>query len=319
MSGRVVVTGGAGFLGSHLCEALVARGDRVVAVDDLSSGEVSNVAALAENPAFELVIANVSEAIPVEGPVDAVLHFASAASPPDYLARPLETLAVGSEGTRHALALAAAHGARFLLASTSEVYGDPAVHPQPETYWGNVNPVGPRSVYDEAKRFAEALTMATHRTRGVDVGIVRIFNTYGPRLRPGDGRVVSNFLVQAIDGRPLTVYGDGSQTRSLCYVADEVAGILALLDSGLTGPVNIGNPNELTVLELAHAVLALTGSSSTIVHEALPTDDPTRRRPDITVARRELGWEPVVALEEGLRRTVEFFTSGTPQGAGGRP
>jgi dTDP-glucose 4,6-dehydratase len=319
VSGRVVVTGGAGFLGSHLCEALVARGDRVVAVDDLSSGEVSNVAALAENPAFELVIANVSEAIPVEGPVDAVLHFASAASPPDYLARPLETLAVGSEGTRHALALAAAHGARFLLASTSEVYGDPAVHPQPETYWGNVNPVGPRSVYDEAKRFAEALTMATHRTRGVDVGIVRIFNTYGPRLRPGDGRVVSNFLVQAIDGRPLTVYGDGSQTRSLCYVADEVAGILALLDSGLTGPVNIGNPNELTVLELAHAVLALTGSSSTIVHEALPTDDPTRRRPDITVARRELGWEPVVALEEGLRRTVEFFTSGTPQGAGGRP
>ncbi len=319
MSGRVVVTGGAGFLGSHLCEALVARGDRVVAVDDLSSGEVSNVAALAENPAFELVIANVSDAIPVEGPVDAVLHFASAASPPDYLARPLETLAVGSEGTRHALALAAAHGARFLLASTSEVYGDPAVHPQPETYWGNVNPVGPRSVYDEAKRFAEALTMATHRTRGVDVGIVRIFNTYGPRLRPGDGRVVSNFLVQAIDGRPLTVYGDGSQTRSLCYVADEVAGILALLDSGLTGPVNIGNPNELTVLELAHAVLALTGSSSTIVHEALPTDDPTRRRPDITVARRELGWEPVVALEEGLRRTVEFFTSGTPQGAGGRP
>jgi dTDP-glucose 4,6-dehydratase len=193
------------------------------------------------------------------------------------------------------------------------------VHPQPETYWGNVNPVGPRSVYDEAKRFAEALTMATHRTKGVDVGIVRIFNTYGPRLRPGDGRVVSNFLVQAIDGRPLTVYGDGSQTRSLCYVADEVAGILALLDSGLTGPVNIGNPNELTVLELAHAVLALTGSSSTIVHEPLPTDDPTRRRPDITVARRELGWKPVVALEDGLRRTVEFFASGTPQGAGGRP
>jgi dTDP-glucose 4,6-dehydratase len=319
VSGRVVVTGGAGFLGSHLCEALVARGDQVVAVDDLSSGEVSNVAALAENPAFELVIANVSEAVPVEGPVDAVMHFASAASPPDYLARPLETLAVGSEGTRQALALAAAHGARFLLASTSEVYGDPVVHPQPETYWGNVNPVGPRSVYDEAKRFAEALTMATHRTRGVDVGIVRIFNTYGPRLRPGDGRVVSNFLVQAIDGRPLTVYGDGSQTRSLCYVSDEVAGILALLDSGLTGPVNIGNPNELTVLELAHAVLALTGSSSTIVNEPLPTDDPTRRRPDIALARRELGWEPVVALEEGLRRTLEFFTSGTPQGAGGRP
>ncbi len=316
---RVVVTGGAGFLGSHLCDALVARGERVVAVDDLSSGEVDNVAGLADNPRFELVIADVSKGIPVDGPVDAVMHFASAASPPDYLARPLETLAVGSEGTRHALALAAAHGARFLLASTSEIYGDPVVHPQPETYWGNVNPVGPRSVYDEAKRFAEALTMATHRTSGVDVGIVRIFNTYGPRLRPGDGRVVSNFLVQAIEGRPLTVYGDGSQTRSLCFVADEVAGIVALLDSSLTGPVNIGNPTELTVLGLAHAVLALTGSSSTIVHEPLPTDDPTRRRPDITVARRELGWEPVVALEEGLRRTVEFFASGTPQRPGARP
>jgi dTDP-glucose 4,6-dehydratase len=316
---RVVVTGGAGFLGSHLCEALVARGERVVAVDDLSSGEVDNVASLSDNPAFELVIADVSAGIPVDGPVDAVMHFASPASPPDYLARPLETLAVGSEGTRHSLALAATHGARFLLASTSEVYGDPLVHPQPETYWGNVNPVGPRSVYDEAKRFAEALTMATHRTTGIDVGIVRIFNTYGPRLRPGDGRVVSNFLVQALEGRPLTVYGDGSQTRSLCFVADEVAGILALLDSSLSGPVNIGNPNELTVLELAHAVLALTGSSSPIVNEPLPTDDPSRRRPDITVARRELGWEPVVALEEGLRRTAEFFASGTPQRSGRRP
>jgi dTDP-glucose 4,6-dehydratase len=214
---------------------------------------------------------------------------------------------VGSEGTRHALTLAAAHGARFVLASTSEVYGDPLVHPQPETYWGNVNPVGLRSVYDEAKRFAEALTMAWHRARGVDTGIVRIFNTYGPRLRPGDGRVVSNFLAQAIEGRDLTVYGDGSQTRSLCFVDDEVAGILALLDSDLIGPVNIGNPDELTVLDLAHAVLDLTGSSSTIVHSPLPTDDPMRRRPDIAVARRELGWEPVVGLEEGLRRTAEFF------------
>ncbi len=315
----MVVTGGAGFLGSHLCEALVARGDRVVAVDDLSTGVADNVESLVANPAFELVVADVSEGVPVEGPVDAVMHFASPASPPDYLARPLETLAVGSEGTRHALALAAAHGARFILASTSEVYGDPVVHPQPETYWGNVNPVGPRSVYDEAKRFAEALTMATHRAKGLDVGILRIFNTYGPRLRPGDGRVVSNFLVQAIEGRPLTVYGDGSQTRSLCFVEDEVAGILALLDSGLTGPVNIGNPDELTVLELAHAVLALTGSSSTVVYEPLPTDDPTRRRPDITLARRELGWEPVVTLEEGLRRTAEFFTSGAPTRAGGRP
>ena len=316
---RVVVTGGAGFLGSHLCEALVARGDRVVAVDDLSTGVRANVGALADVPGFDLVVADVAEGIPVEGPVDAVLHFASAASPPDYLARPLQTLAVGSEGTRHVLALAAAHGARFVLASTSEVYGDPEVHPQSETYWGHVNPVGPRSVYDEAKRFAEALTMATHRARGVDVGIVRIFNTYGPRLRPGDGRVVSNFLVQALEGRPLTVYGDGSQTRSLCFVDDEVAGILALLDSGLTGPLNIGNPAELSVLELAHAVLGLTGSSSTITHEPLPTDDPTRRCPDIALARRELGWEPVVALEEGLRRTAEFFTAGARQGAEGRP
>jgi dTDP-glucose 4,6-dehydratase len=297
----------------------VARGDRVVAVDDLSTGVADNLRSLSADSGFELVVADVSEGLAVDGDVDAVLHFASPASPPDYLARPLETLAVGSEGTRHALALAAAHEARFILASTSEVYGDPVVHPQPESYWGNVNPVGPRSVYDEAKRFAEALTMATHRAKGLDVGIVRIFNTYGPRLRPGDGRVVSNFLVQALEGRPLTVYGDGSQTRSLCFVEDEVAGILALLDSTLTGPVNIGNPNELTILELAHAVLGLTGSASEIVYEPLPIDDPTRRRPDIALARRELGWEPVVALEEGLRRTAEFFTSGTPQGAGGRP
>ena len=304
---RVVVTGGAGFLGSHLCEALVARGDRVVAVDDLSSGATDNLAAVVDHDGFELVVADVSQGLPVDGPVDAVLHFASPASPPDYLARPIETLMVGSEGTRHALTLAAAHGARFVLASTSEVYGDPLVHPQPETYWGNVNPVGLRSVYDEAKRFAEALTMAWHRARSVDTGIVRIFNTYGPRLRPGDGRVVSNFLAQAIEGRDLTVYGDGSQTRSLCFVDDEVAGILALLDSDLIGPVNIGNPDELTVLDLAHAVLDLTGSSSTIVHSPLPTDDPMRRRPDIAVARRELGWEPVVGLEEGLRRTAEFF------------
>ena len=312
----MAVTGGAGFLGSHLCETLVARGDQVIAVDDLSTGAADNVASLAENPSFELVVADVSEGVPVDGPLDAVLHFASPASPPDYLARPLETLAVGSEGTRHALDLAAEHDARFVLASTSEVYGDPLVHPQPESYWGNVNPVGPRSVYDEAKRFAEALTMATHRATGVDVGIVRIFNTYGPRLRPGDGRVVSNFLTQAIEGRPLTVYGDGSQTRSLCFVDDEVAGILALLDSEVTGPVNIGNPDELTVLELARAVLALTGSASTIVYEPLPTDDPTRRRPDIALARRTLGWEPVVPLDEGLRRTAAFFAPGGRHGAG---
>jgi dTDP-glucose 4,6-dehydratase len=307
---RVVVTGGAGFLGSHLCDALVARGDRVVCVDDLSTGSAQNVAGHEGHPSFELIVSDVSVAYDVDGPVDAVLHFASPASPPDYLARPLETLAVGSEGTRHGLALAKNHGARFLLASTSEVYGDPEVHPQIETYWGNVNPVGPRSVYDEAKRFAEALTMAWHRTHGIDVGIVRIFNTYGPRLRPGDGRVVSNFLTQAIEGRPLTVYGDGSQTRSLCFVSDEVAGILALLDSGVTGPVNIGNPDEHTVLDLARTVLEVTGSSSEIIHSPLPVDDPTRRRPDISVARRDLGWEPVVDLHDGLRRTASFFSGG---------
>jgi dTDP-glucose 4,6-dehydratase len=296
-------------LGSHLCEAFIARGDRVVCVDDLSSGSVANLSALVGNPAFEFLEADVSKDLVLPGPVHAVLHFASAASPPDYLERPLETLAVGSAGTRNALELAALHGARMLLASTSEVYGDPLVHPQPETYWGNVNPVGPRSVYDEAKRFAEALTMAWHRARGADVGIVRIFNTSGPRLRAGDGRVVSNLLVQALEGRPLTVYGDGSQTRSLCFVEDEVAGILALLDSGLTGPMNIGNPDEHTVLELAHVVLELTGSSSPIVHEPLPTDDPTRRRPDITMARSQLGWEPKVPLAEGLRQTADYFLS----------
>jgi dTDP-glucose 4,6-dehydratase len=307
---RVVVTGGAGFLGSHLCDALVGRGDQVVCVDDLSTGSIDNVSGLEGHPSFELVVSDVSVAVEVDGPVDAVLHLASPASPPDYLARPLETLAVGSEGTRHALELAKNHDARFLLASTSEVYGDPEVHPQTESYWGNVNPIGPRSVYDEAKRFAEALTMAWHRTLGIDVGIVRIFNTYGPRLRPGDGRVVSNFLTQALEGRALTVYGDGSQTRSLCFVSDEVAGILALLDSKVTGPVNIGNPDEHTVLDLARTVLEVTGSSSEIVHAPLPVDDPTRRRPDISVARRELAWEPVVDLEDGLRRTADFFSAG---------
>jgi dTDP-glucose 4,6-dehydratase len=307
----VIVTGGAGFVGSHLCDALVARGDSVVAVDDLSTGIQSNLDGVRSHPRFELVDADVSAAVPVVGPVDAVMHFASPASPADYLQRPLETLAVGSEGTRRALELATRNGARFVLASTSEVYGDPLMHPQPETYWGNVNPVGARSVYDEAKRFAEALTMAWRREHGTDVGIVRIFNTYGPRLRAGDGRVVSNFLVQAITGRPLTVYGDGSHTRSLCYVDDQVAGILALLDSNLTGPVNIGNPEELTVLELAHLVLELTGSASTISHGPLPSDDPAHRCPDITLARRDLAWEPTVSLVDGLQRTAEFFrTSG---------
>jgi dTDP-glucose 4,6-dehydratase len=304
---RVVVTGGAGFLGSHLCDELIRRGEEVVCVDDLSTGRRANVAGLLGCQGFTLVEADVSSSLPVPGPVDAVLHLASAASPVDYLRRPLETLAAGSEGTRRGLELAAAWGARFLLASTSEVYGDSAVHPQPERYWGNVNPVGPRSVYDEAKRFAEALTMAWQRLGRAEVRIARIFNTYGPRLRPGDGRVVSNFIAQALTGRELTVYGDGLQTRSLCYVDDEVKGLLALLDSDLVGPVNVGNPDEHTVLELAEKIVELCGSRSPITHHPLPVDDPTRRCPDISRAREELGWEPVVLLEDGLSRTIEWM------------
>jgi dTDP-glucose 4,6-dehydratase len=306
---RVVVAGGAGFLGSHVCERLVGRGDEVVCVDDLSTGSTANVAHLLGEPGFSLVTADVSRAAPVEGAVDAVLHFASPASPPAYLARPLETLAAGSEGTRRLLALAGRSGARFLLASTSEVYGDPDVHPQPESYRGNVDPVGPRSVYDEAKRFAEALTMATHRARGADVAIARIFNTYGPRLSPGDGRVVSNFCVQALRGEPLTIYGDGSQTRSLCYVDDQVDGLLALLDADVTGPVNIGNPDERTVADLARKVLEIAGSTSLVEHRPLPEHDPRRRCPDISLARRVLGWEPTVPLDVGLRRTMDWFAS----------
>jgi len=309
VTGRVAVLGGAGFLGSHLCDRLVARGDEVVCVDDFSTGRRANVAHLLGNPAFTLVEADVSTSVPVDGSLDAVCHLASPASPPDYLARPLATLAVGSEGTRLALELAERNHARFLLASTSEVYGDPAVHPQPESYWGNVNPVGPRSVYDEAKRFSEALTFAHHRSRGTDVGVVRIFNTYGPRLRTDDGRVVSNFLAQALRGDPLTVYGDGSQTRSLCYVDDEVGGLVAMLDASVTGPVNLGNPDEYTVLELARTVIELTGSTSTIVHRPLPTDDPARRRPDISLARQLLGWEPTTPLAVGLARTAEALVA----------
>ena len=304
---RAVVTGGAGFLGSHLCRALVARGWQVVAIDNLLTGRVDNVEDLLEKPGFELKKHDVSQFVAVDGPVDAVLHFASPASPRDYLEYPIKTLKVGSLGTHNTLGLAKATGARYLLASTSEIYGDPEVHPQHEEYWGHVNPVGPRGVYDEAKRFAESISMAYHRVHGVDVKIVRIFNTFGPCLRPGDGRVVSNFLVQGINGKPLTVYGDGKQTRSYCYVDDEVRGILALLESDWTGPINIGNPDEFTVLELAELVLELTGSSSEIVFEPLPVDDPTRRRPDITLATRVLGWRPEVELREGLARTYDWF------------
>ena len=306
---RVVVAGGAGFLGSHLCDRLIERGDIVVCLDDLSTGSKENVAHLLDHDRFRLVVTNVSEKVELgdDEAVDAVCNLASPASPPAYLARPFDTLAVGSEGTRRLLELARAHDARFLMASTSEIYGDPEVHPQVESYRGNVDPIGPRSVYDEAKRFAESLTMAMHRTHGVNVGIVRIFNTYGPRLSPGDGRVVSNFIVQALRGEPLTVYGDGSQTRSLCFVDDEIGGLVALLDSSLTGPVNIGNPDERTMLELAHFVLEVTGSSSSITFAALPQDDPTRRCPDITLARTALGWEPTTGLREGIERTIEYF------------
>jgi dTDP-glucose 4,6-dehydratase len=304
---RVVVTGGAGFLGSHLCEHLLDRGDRVVAIDNLVTGRVANVEHLFGRRGFTFVEQDVSTYVWVPGGVDAVLHFASPASPRDYLEMPIQTLKVGSLGTHNCLGLAKAKGARFLLASTSEVYGDPQVHPQPETYWGHVNPVGPRGVYDEAKRFAEAMTMAYHRYHGLDVRIARIFNTYGPRMRIEDGRVVSNFLVQAIQGKPLTIYGDGRQSRSFCYVDDEVQGLLALLDSGVIGPVNIGNPGEFTVRELADLVLEVTGSPSEIVEEPLPVDDPTQRQPDLRLARERLGWEPTIPLREGLARTAEWF------------
>ncbi|MFI5995515.1 UDP-glucuronic acid decarboxylase family protein [Streptomyces sp. NPDC051362] len=307
---KVVVTGGGGFLGSHLCEALLARGDTVRCLDNYCTGEPLNVALLRGNPRFELIRADVSMDFDVPGHVDAVAHLASPASPPDYDRLPLETLSVGSRGTENALRLAQRHGARFLLTSTSEVYGDPLFHPQSESYWGNVNPVGPRSVYDEAKRYAEALTMAYRRSRGVDTGIVRIFNTYGPRMRPHDGRVVSTFVRQALAGEPLTEYGDGSQTRSFCYVDDLVRGLIAMLDSEHSGPVNLGNPDEFTVHELARLVIEATGSSSVIEHRPLPVDDPTRRRPDITRARDLLGWTPRVPLDTGLRRTVAWSAAG---------
>lgn len=304
------MAGGAGFLGSHLCDLLIARGDVVLCLDDLSTGTEYNIAHLMGHERFSLIVTDVSEKVELEdeSKVDAVCNLASPASPPAYLARPFDTLAVGSEGTRRLLELARAHGARFLMASTSEVYGDPEVHPQAESYRGNVDPTGPRSVYDEAKRFSESLTMAMHRSHGLDVGIARIFNTYGPRLSAGDGRVVSNFIVQALRGEPLTVYGDGTQTRSFCYVDDQIAGLTALLDSSLTGPVNIGNPDERTMLDLAHFVLDVTGSSSEIVFRPPPTDDPIRRCPDITLARTVLGWRPEIELREGIERTIAYFS-----------
>jgi dTDP-glucose 4,6-dehydratase len=309
---RVVVTGGAGFLGSHLCTHLVSRGIEVVALDNLLTGSRANVAHLLGNPAFSLLEQDVTEYLDVEGRVDAVLHFASPASPIDYALLPIETIKVGTLGTHRALGLAMAKEARFLLASTSEVYGDPLVHPQPETYWGNVNPVGPRSIYDEAKRAAEAFTMAYHNHHGVDTLIVRIFNTYGPRMRRRDGRAVPAFVTQALAGEPITVFGDGSQTRSLCYVDDLVDGIDRLLASDHPLPVNIGNPSEITVLALARMVRELCGSESEIVFEPLPVDDPRRRRPDVTLARELLGWEPSVPLEEGLSRTIAWWLESEP-------
>ena len=308
--GRVVVTGGAGFLGSHLCRELLDAGNEVIAIDNLITGSLDNVSELSARDGFSFVQHDVSNHIDVPGQVDAVLHFASPASPRDYLEHPIKTLKVGSLGTHNTLGLAKDKGARYFLASTSEVYGDPLEHPQKETYWGHVNPIGPRGVYDEAKRFAEAMTMAYHRSHGVDVRIVRIFNTYGERMRPLDGRVVSNFIVQALAGKPLTVYGDGSQTRSFCYVDDEIRGLLALLDSDYVGPVNVGNPDEFTVLELAEIVLEVTRSPSEIVFEALPVDDPAQRRPDITLAREVLGWEPTVDVRTGVARTAEWFARG---------
>jgi dTDP-glucose 4,6-dehydratase len=304
---RVLITGAAGFLGSHLCDRFLADGHQVIGMDNHLTGNPANLAHLANHSGFQFVRQDVTTFLEVEGPLDGVLHFASPASPVDYLELPIQTLKVGSLGTHKALGLALAKHARFLLASTSEVYGDPLVHPQPEEYWGNVNPVGPRGVYDEAKRFAEALTMAYHRYHDLDTRILRIFNTYGPRMRPNDGRVVSNFIVQALRGEPLTVYGDGSQTRSFCYVDDLVEGVVRLWERGNADPTNIGNPGEFTVRQLAELVLRLTGSKSPVVQRPLPTDDPRVRQPDIARARATLGWEPAVSLEQGLTRTIPYF------------
>src|ERR671917_633919 len=310
-----VVTGGAGFLGSHLCERLLADGHRVICIDNLETGSLENIAHIRDER-FDFRNIDIIEPVEIPEDIDFVYHLASPASPIDYLRLPLHTMKVGSYGTHHTLGMAKAKRARFLLASTSEVYGDPKVHPQPESYWGHVNPIGPRGVYDEAKRYAEALTMAYHRQQGVDTAIVRIFNTYGPRMRPHDGRAIPTFMRQALQDRPITVFGDGSQTRSFCYVSDLIDGIIRLAESGVHQPVNIGNPNEFTLLELAKAVVEITGSRSEIVYEALPTDDPQVRQPDISLAREKLGWEPKVELREGLTRTLEESGVETLTGAG---
>jgi dTDP-glucose 4,6-dehydratase len=304
---RVLITGAAGFLGSHLCDRFLREGHAVVGLDNFITGRPENIAHLTGHERFDFIRHNISTYTYVPGQLDGILHFASPASPIDYLEHPIATLKVGALGTHNALGLALAKGARFLLASTSEVYGDPLVHPQPESYWGNVNPIGLRGVYDEAKRFAEAMTMAYHRAHGMDTRVVRIFNTYGPRMRPNDGRVVSNFIVQALTGQPLTIYGTGTQTRSFCFVDDEIEGIFRLFLSSETDPVNIGNPNEFTVEQLARTVLELTGSRSRVEHRDLPMDDPKVRQPDIARAREVLGWDPKVDLREGVKRTIEYF------------
>jgi dTDP-glucose 4,6-dehydratase len=316
MTRTILVAGGSGFIGSHLCERLLNRGDRVICVDDLSTGMRSNIASIEDNSDFRFHVADVCEEFGAElskdiqsDGLDAVIHLASPASPPAYLARPIETLDVGSFGTRYLLRIAEAHGARFVLASTSEVYGDPLEHPQTETYWGNVNPIGERSVYDESKRFAEALTMAMHRSRGMNVGILRIFNTYGPRLQPSDGRVISNFVAQALAGQAFTIYGDGTQTRSFCYVDDLVTGIVAMIDSSEVGPINLGNPGEFTLLELAQIMAELCEVPLQITYADLPSDDPRMRRPDITQARERLGWEPQIDLRTGLASTITWQRS----------
>lgn len=304
---RILITGGAGFLGSHLADRLLGEGHEVVAMDNLVTGSKANIAHLEGNPRFSFIEHNVTQYIDLEGPLDRIYHFASPASPIDYAEMPIQTLKVGALGTHNALGVAKAKGARLLLASTSEVYGDPLVHPQPESYWGNVNPIGARSCYDEAKRFAEAITMAYHRAHSVDTRIVRIFNTYGPRMRLNDGRAIPNFLTQALKGEPITVYGDGKQTRSFCYVSDLVDGIVKLMESDEPMPVNVGNPTELTLLEMAERIKARTGSASELVFKELPSDDPKVRKPDITRATTILGWAPKVDLEEGLTHTVNHF------------